>query len=253
MIANETEQYSFKTVDTYDITFEVMDEDGALENATVAMGNDTMMTDMNGQVSYEGIVAGTTMDYTIMKEGYETITGSVTADNNKLISYTMTKIYNVTFTVTDGNNPVENAEVSFAGSVNTSDADGKADFTGLEAGSYAYYITKDNYQPKYGSVEISSNMTKTVALSAVSTGINEISDMNIDVYPNPTNGVVNIDNIQGYNEATLKILDMTGKVVHVEELKDVNNTIELEDKSEGLYMMRLELDDKVVNGKLIVK
>ena len=75
----------------------------------------------------------------------------------------------------------------------------------------------------------------------------EITD-NLVIYPNPTHSVVNIENLA--EGATVEVYNSIGKrVINVRNV----NTIDLSDYPNGLYLMRVISEDKIVGVQKIVK
>ncbi|MFO7790917.1 MAG: T9SS type A sorting domain-containing protein [Bacteroidales bacterium] len=70
--------------------------------------------------------------------------------------------------------------------------------------------------------------------------VNEYDDFS--VYPNPTTGIVSIDNVQG---ATIEVYNMIGKRVRIIQNADFNNQIDLSGMSEGTYLVRITSDKGV--------
>ncbi|MFO7936841.1 MAG: CUB domain-containing protein, partial [Kiritimatiellia bacterium] len=70
----------------------------------------------------------------------------------------------VVFSVTDGADPIENAEVDFAGSTVQTDASGEAAFV-VEAGTYDYTVSKTGYDNTTGTLDVSADMTENVTLN----------------------------------------------------------------------------------------
>lgn len=75
--------------------------------------------------------------------------------------------YTVNYTVTGGASGIENGKIFMNGVSVTTDASGKAIFSGVNAGTYEYTITAAGYKPESGSVTITNdNVTISVALNA---------------------------------------------------------------------------------------
>ncbi len=68
---------------------------------------------------------------------------------------------------------------------------------------------------------------------------NEEVASNISIYPNPSTGIVNINNVEG---ATIEVLNMVGQVVKTIENAAAINSIDLSNNANGTYFV------KVVNG-----
>jgi len=72
----------------------------------------------------------------------------------------------VTFTVSDGTNPVEDAEVTFAGTSIMTDGSGVASFV-VENGTYNYTVSKTGYTEASGSLDVSSDISQNITLSVL--------------------------------------------------------------------------------------
>lgn len=88
----------------------------------------------------------------------------------------------------------------------------------------------------------------------VSTGINDANIAGFDVYPNPGNGNFNIK-LDAYNDVTLvEVTNINGDVVYTSnQLKDSRTTINLQNLASGVYMLKIQLSDSVINKKLIIE
>lgn len=76
--------------------------------------------------------------------------------------------YAITFTVTDGANPLENATVKFNGEEKITNAAGQAVFYGVQAEQNLTYSVKlDGYEDVTGEVDVSGSATVIVTMEAV--------------------------------------------------------------------------------------
>lgn len=73
----------------------------------------------------------------------------------------------------------------------------------------------------------------------------------VQVYPNPSRGsfIVNVAGI--LSNATIQVLDITGKEVYAGALPSVNNTITL-DTAKGLYLVKVVTGNSVYTQKLLI-
>jgi len=138
------------------------------------------------------------------------------------------------------------------------DADGIYTFsTVLANGDYSYKYFK-NLGWGNGEWDGDPNRTFTVADADVvlndyfgdinnHVGINEISSNGIKVFPNPSNGVFNINVDNNYN---LEVFDITGRVINTKTLTG-NTSIEL--NSAGVYFLRFSNEEGSYTQKVIVK
>jgi len=84
-------------------------------------------------------------------------------------------------------------------------------------------------------------------------GINEAVDSLISVYPNPNNGVVNINlTAELAKNASLEVYDALGKLVVKQVLANELNIINVSNLDNGIYMFKVLNNTNTVKiGKLI--
>ncbi|HBG71162.1 MAG: hypothetical protein A2W93_12530 [Bacteroidetes bacterium GWF2_43_63] len=84
-------------------------------------------------------------------------------------------------------------------------------------------------------------------------GVEESPVETWSVYPNPTNGVFHL-NIESASVAKVEILNLLGDVVYFQNnLPNGSNTISIENLNDGIYMMRLYMDDKLYTSRIVKK
>jgi len=72
-------------------------------------------------------------------------------------------------------------------------------------------------------------------------GVKSVNEyIGIKIYPNPTNGILNIDNIR--NQASYRILNIIGQPVKTGSLKEETNNIDVYDLANGIYLLEI-IDD----------
>ena len=82
----------------------------------------------------------------------------------------------------------------------------------------------------------------------------KLSDDVIKLYPNPTNDILNIDNITQSDNITLKIIDITGKVVITEKLSNSSTAqLNVAHLAQGLYLLEITNGSKFISRKKFVK
>ena len=122
-----------------------------------------------------------------------------------------------------------------------------AKVTGLEitpnpSGTYVLYVVEDTVKKCTNTGVLNFNVTKASALVSAKENQEpmDAAPAKLSIFPNPTNGKITIEN--GNAVRTVKLIDMTGKMVM--ELLDVNtmNTIDFNGVAPGKYMVKLEGD-----------
>jgi len=98
----------------------------------------------------------------------------------------------------------------------------------------------------------SNSITVTVETCA---GIEELGNLNIEMYPNPTDGMLTLD-VQGDAEKlTVKVLDMSGKTLFTQGFGAVvggmRATVDLNHVAAGVYMVRFSNGEAMRHSKLI--
>ena len=97
----------------------------------------------------------------------------------------------------------------------------------------------------------------SAAATSVNTRPNPATEKSIMVFPNPSNGVVQIT-LSGFKKqrSELRIMNVIGNVVHRELLTDLQDrdtrTIDLSKFTSGLYYIKLQTDDYSAIRKVII-
>ncbi len=82
-------------------------------------------------------------------------------------------------------------------------------------------------------------------------GIYEFSDIDVAVYPNPTTGLLNINNATGYN---CEVVDINGRIIKsYKNISSDNLQVNLSNQSKGMYILKIYNDKIVKNIKVIVE
>lgn len=83
-------------------------------------------------------------------------------------------------------------------------------------------------------------------------GVFNIANLELNLYPNPSNGIINIETAS-FESYSITMMDALGKVVY--STNNVNNTLETIDVSSfenGIYMVILRADNNVHTSKVMV-
>jgi hypothetical protein len=83
-----------------------------------------------------------------------------------------------------------------------------------------------------------------------SVSINEVSNTNFNIYPNPSNGTIYFTTDLNLNHASYEIFDVTGKIIIKDELSKTNS-IAIHNK--GIYVLKAMVDGKSIIRKIVVE
>ena len=106
--------------------------------------------------------------------------------------------------------------------------------------------------------EVQENTTNTLSVNNLTEAVNVTVEFmegnsvdqaflnNISIYPNPANGVINIENVEG---ASIEIINLMGQIIETVNNASVLNSIDMSRYASGTYMIRIVLDNNVVTRK----
>lgn len=97
--------------------------------------------------------------------------------------------------------------------------------------------------------------TCEVTVSTNGTGVinSNHSLKSVSIFPNPTNGILNIHTGKEYDNTVANIVDLSGRVLIREQLPGVENTIDLSMLNKDTYIMYLEERNNLITKQKIVK
>lgn len=110
---------------------------------------------------------------------------------------------------------------------------------------YARLRNQSNSILRSFSADFGSLIEWNFTIGNVFTGVQEtMSDAEVLVFPNPTNGQVTID-LSGldYKTTTIEVIDITGKVIHTESFgnnTEARVTVDLSQHAPGIYFVRVQ-------------
>jgi hypothetical protein len=116
--------------------------------------------------------------------------------------------------------------------------------SGLEDGSYSVTITDDN------------NCTTTISNIVVepTASLNEIDESIFVVYPNPTNGIVNVVMTNPtLDEVAIRVTDVTGRIIYNSDLDGLSFNIDLSSAADGTYFLHVVSNQKRTTQPIVLK
>lgn len=110
----------------------------------------------------------------------------------------------------------------------------------LSAGLYSVAVTEANNCSRTGVVEV-----------MVSTNIAESQFTNIQVYPNPTEGILNVTSDVKIDK--LSIINIIGQAVISSNPNCNNVKMDLSPLNQGVYLLKIESDNNIIKKKVVVQ
>lgn len=255
--AEISEDVSLSPLPVYTVTFTVIDAatTNAIENASININGEDIVTNASGVATID--LYSATFPYTVSAAGYDNATGNVTvagATQTVDVELNLTA-YNVTFNVkeSNGTTAIQDAIVDFDGTQLNTNASGTAVFNDYVPGTYNWSVNKAGYIEQTGSTTITdADKSVNINLIAESNSIIGISNSEINIYPNPSSGIINID-IQNPDDNTIiKINDVTGRIIYNGKLVNSRNSIDLSNNTKGIYFINFIYKGNTINSKIIL-
>ena len=100
----------------------------------------------------------------------------------------------------------------------------------------------------YASDAIIGTLSEPATISFGADGVNDNDAMSVQVYPNPTKDVLNV-NCEGLRK--VEVINAFGQVVTVKEANGDNIRIDLGDNAAGAYMVRIFTENGLINRQIV--
>lgn len=169
--------------------------------------------------------------------------------------------YSVTFRLTDGSEPLFEADVAVNGIVKTTDSLGLVRFDSIAAETPVSYIAKatgyttiDGQKEQTGAFVLMANTTVNIALKAVplppnppiSTADDRATE--IAIYPNPSDGLLFVQNCDGQE---FMLFDLNGRKFKTGTVE--GGRIDLRPIPAGIYTLSANISGKPVSFTIIIR
>jgi hypothetical protein len=112
----------------------------------------------------------------------------------------------------------------------------------------AHYNIRMYYQ--YQGWETSTVLDSVTDAIDICVGINENSQNEIKIYPNPALNNINIFNATGYD---VELINILGEVLLTQKVDNDNYFIDLTGYSDGTYLIRFKSDNSIYSKKIIIE
>ncbi|MGK7390104.1 MAG: family 16 glycosylhydrolase [Candidatus Cyclobacteriaceae bacterium M2_1C_046] len=236
--------HTYGAAGDYSVTLMVTDDGGATDSYTeVVSVTDGSTGGDPVSMHVQSIVTGTES----LNKGAKRGTATVTIHN-------------------DLENPVDQATVTgtFSGTFNetvsgVTGADGTVTFatTGTSKGGVTVDFCVDDVTHATLTYNVSSNDITCTGTSArtTSTGLSEVTDFQLAIYPNPARETLNIAMVnENTGDLDLKLFNMAGQIVqtHVKQLNAGQQiiTLDLSQLGNGIYYLSGQINGKAINRKI---
>ena len=157
----------------------------------------------------------------------------------------------VTFTLASATVCVDDASFTISGGT---PAGGTYSGTGVSAGNFSpstgvgsYVITYTYTDP---NTNCSGTATQTVAVNAC-TGVNELFENTVRIYPNPTSGMLNIETLS--MGLTVEVFNTIGELITSEQLNASTTKIDLSSRENGIYFVRISSAEGTRIEKIVLQ
>ena len=78
-----------------------------------------------------------------------------------------------------------------------------------------------------------------VELKDSSLSLQQLEKLDFSLYPNPTNGIINIDYANFFGGEKLQVIDIQGRVLVTQELEKTNSTVDISNLSPNVYFLKI--------------
>ncbi len=231
----------------FTVNFNVFDQNEAeLDDAIITFDGEILDA---GVYTIDDITGGT-YEYTAEKEGFHSVADTVIVDGDDVSEDVILEliVYNLVFEpITVDGDPIEGAMVILNGTEHTA---GHYDFNDIVPGSYDYIIEKDMYFPAEGTVDvIDQDVFRSVVLYVDDTGINELAEYTIDIFPNPAQNRFTVESNLFISQLTLT--DINGQLVKTIDVGAEQISVDINQLDAGIYFVRIYTDDEMIQTRRI--
>ncbi len=89
-----------------------------------------------------------------------------------------------------------------------------------------------------------------------STSVDDFQQSNIQavIYPNPSKGIITLENTKGLNNISIDIFDLTGKLILSKNKLNLKTdfTIDLSNQKSGVYLCKIKTNDNLIIKKIVL-
>ena len=93
----------------------------------------------------------------------------------------------------------------------------------------------------------------SLAINILFVGVKETHENSILIYPNPTEGLLNINLLGSFQGPMMQIFDLSGQVVLTQRLGAINNRLDVSALTTGIYLITLSTETGTVTDRIVVR
>ncbi len=97
----------------------------------------------------------------------------------------------------------------------------------------------------------SCKQTESLTITSIVASIFETATLNTRIYPNPSNGIFNIE-LETNDLVNLSVMDLSGKIIRAEQYSGSIYTLDLSAFEKGIYLLRLETTEGWAISRVIL-
>lgn len=101
-----------------------------------------------------------------------------------------------------------------------------------------------------GSIKVHTPKTKSESI-LTSSGLTASDESELLVYPNPTTGLVKINGFKNNQPYLIKVIDMTGREIEIQNNRFVETEIDLTNSPKGIYNLVIQVDNETETFSII--
>lgn len=94
-----------------------------------------------------------------------------------------------------------------------------------------------------------SNNQACITITRGTVGVNDVVAGEVNIYPNPANDVINVENAEN---AQISVFDINGRMITTIESASANQTIDASNFAKGMYIVRIANGNNVITKKVSV-
>lgn len=98
-------------------------------------------------------------------------------------------------------------------------------------------------------------VTSNMALLSIenTTSIHDLTNLGVLIFPNPSKGKFTIQFDKEIDEAVVVVYDLVGKILYRKNVISNNFLMDISDNAKGVYILKIEVDKKLITSKLILE